>query len=182
MDKPELLLEQLKSEREELYKRKQELQQSIDAYYRRARREALDTVKYAYLKQLSDITEQISWVKRRITHPTALPLICDLAQVKPERVPSLVEAIFGEKYNGTPSAEVLTLLREKCIEAMGTLWRREQAVLVSFFALDGGPTMTLREVGNRYGLSGNRIMQIRDKALRKMRHPSRSRMLKDYLD
>lgn len=182
MDKPELLLEKLKSERAELYERKQELQQSVNAYYRRARREALDTVKYAYLKQLSDIDEQISWVKRRITHPTALPMICNLAQVKAERVPSLVEAIFGEKYNGTPSAEVLTSLREKCVEAMGTLWRREQAVLVSCFSLDGGPTMTLREVGDKYGLSGSRIGSMRDRALRKMRHPSRSRMLKDYLD
>jgi len=181
MDKPELLLEQLKSERAELYERKREMQNSIDAYYRRARREALDNVNYVYLKQLSDINEQISWIKRRITHPTALPMICNLAQVKAERAPFLVEAIFGEKYNGTPSDEVLMSLREKCIEVLKTLWTREQAVLVSCFALDGGPPMTLREVGDKYGLSGNRIAQMRDKALRRMRHPSRSRMLKDYL-
>jgi len=182
MDKPERLLEQLKSERAELYERQREMQNSIDAYYRRARREAKENVKYVYLQKIDDNDEQISWIKRRITHPTALPMICDLAQVKAERVPSLFEAIFGEKYFGNPSTEVLMSLREKCIEVMRTLRRREQAVLVTCFALDGGPPMTLREVGDKYGLSGNRIAQMRDKALRKMRHPSRSRMLKDYLN
>jgi len=173
MDNPEQILEQLRSEKAELIERKRGMFASIRNVSRLDLREALDQVNDVYLKHLSDINEQIYWNQCRITHPTALPMfICDLAQVRAERVQILVEAIFGEKYSN-PSAEVLMTLREICKEVLRGLSPREQTVLVTCFALDGGPKMTLREVGEKYGLSGPRIAQMRDKALRKMRHPLR---------
>ena len=181
MGNPELEIERLKAEKADLYERKRETERLINAHYSMAKREALDGVKYTYLKWFQEINEQISWNRRRITHPNALPMICDLDQVKAERLLSLVEAIFGEKSTGVPSAEVLRSLREKCLEVMRTLSRQDQAILFIYFALDGGPLLSLRKVGDRYGLSGDRIMQLRNKALRRMRHPSRSRKLKDYL-
>lgn len=181
MEKPELTLEKLKAEHVELYERKREMLASISAYYRRARRETLETVRYAFIRREMDIIEQIAWCHRRITHPEALPMICDLDQVKAERLPPLVEAIFGDKATIKWSNETIMSLRDRCIEAMGTLFLKEQAALFTCFSLGGGPPMTLREVGEKYGLSGERIRGIRDKALRKMRHPTRSRLLKDYL-
>ena len=74
------------------------------------------------------------------------------------------------------------LLREQLQEVLGTLTEREQKVLRLRFGLDDGRTRTLEEVGKEFNVTRERIRQIEAKALRKLRHPSRSRKLKDYLE
>lgn len=79
-------------------------------------------------------------------------------------------------------AAAATLLREQLEEVLGTLTEREQKVLKLRFGLDDGKARTLEEVGKEFNVTRERIRQIEAKALRKLRHPSRSRKLKDYLD
>ncbi len=79
-------------------------------------------------------------------------------------------------------AAAFTLLREQLKEVLGTLTEREQKVLRLRFGLDDGRARTLEEVGKEFNVTRERIRQIEAKALRKLRHPSRSRKLKDYLD
>ena len=68
------------------------------------------------------------------------------------------------------------------VAVLGTLTEREQKVLRLRFGLDDGRARTLEEVGKEFNVTRERIRQIEAKALRKLRHPSRSRKLKDYLD
>jgi RNA polymerase primary sigma factor len=79
-------------------------------------------------------------------------------------------------------AAAFTLLKEQLVEVLGTLTEREQKVLRLRFGLDDGRARTLEEVGTVFNVTRERIRQIEAKALRKLRHPSRSRKLKDYLD
>ena len=79
-------------------------------------------------------------------------------------------------------AAAFTLLKEQLGEVLGTLTDREQKVLKLRFGLDDGRTRTLEEVGKEFNVTRERIRQIEAKALRKLRHPSRSRKLKDYLE
>ena len=79
-------------------------------------------------------------------------------------------------------AAAFTLLKEQLIEVLGTLTEREQKVLRLRFGLDDGRARTLEEVGKEFDVPRERIRQIEAKALRKLRHPSRSRKLRDYLD
>ncbi len=79
-------------------------------------------------------------------------------------------------------AAAFTLLKEQLVEVLGTLTEREQKVLRLRFGLDDGRARTLEEVGKEFSVTRERIRQIEAKALRKLRHPSRSRKLKDYLD
>ena len=79
-------------------------------------------------------------------------------------------------------AAAFTLLKEQLVEVLGTLTEREQKVLFLRFGLDDGRARTLEEVGKEFDVTRERIRQIEAKALRKLRHPSRSRKLKDYLD
>ena len=79
-------------------------------------------------------------------------------------------------------AAAFTLLKEQLVEVLGTLTEREQKVLRLRFGLDDGRARTLEEVGKEFNVTRECIRQIEAKALRKLRHPSRSRKLKDYLD
>ena len=79
-------------------------------------------------------------------------------------------------------AAAFTLLKEQLVEVLGTLTDREQKVLRLRFGLDDGRARTLEEVGKEFNVTRERIRQIEAKALRKLRHPSRSRKLKDYLE
>jgi RNA polymerase primary sigma factor len=75
-----------------------------------------------------------------------------------------------------------TLLREQLCEVLHTLTPREEQVLKLRFGLEDGRTRTLEEVGQQFNITRERIRQIEAKALRKLRHPSRSKRLKDFLD
>lgn len=79
-------------------------------------------------------------------------------------------------------AAAFTLLKEQLVEVLGTLTEREQKVLRLRFGLDDGRARTLEEVGKEFNVTRERIRQIEAKALRKLRHPSRSRKLRDYLE
>ncbi len=79
-------------------------------------------------------------------------------------------------------AAAFTLLKEQLVEVLDTLTDREKKVLTLRFGLDDGKARTLEEVGREFDVTRERIRQIEAKALRKLRHPSRSRKLKDYLE
>lgn len=91
---------------------------------------------------------------------------------------------FVEDSNALPPSDAATkqLLKEQIDEVLGTLTPREQRVLQLRFGLEDGRSRTLEEVGKEFGVTRERIRQIEAKALRKLRHPSRSRRLKDYLE
>nr|WP_105615080.1 RNA polymerase sigma factor RpoD [Vallitalea okinawensis] len=79
-------------------------------------------------------------------------------------------------------AAAFTLLKEQLVDVLDTLTEREQKVLRLRFGLDDGRARTLEEVGKEFNVTRERIRQIEAKALRKLRHPSRSKKLKDYLE
>ena len=79
-------------------------------------------------------------------------------------------------------AAAFTLLKEQLIDVLDTLTEREEKVLRLRFGLDDGRARTLEEVGKEFNVTRERIRQIEAKALRKLRHPSRSKKLKDYLE
>ena len=79
-------------------------------------------------------------------------------------------------------AAAFTMLKEQLINVLDTLTPREEKVLRLRFGLDDGRARTLEEVGREFSVTRERIRQIEAKALRKLRHPSRSKKLKDYLD
>jgi RNA polymerase primary sigma factor len=91
---------------------------------------------------------------------------------------------FIEDHDARAPAEEasFTLLREQLDDVLKTLTEREQKVLRLRFGLDDGRARTLEEVGQQFGVTRERIRQIEAKTLRKLRHPSRSKKLKDYLE
>ena len=76
----------------------------------------------------------------------------------------------------------LMLLKEQLEEVLDTLTEREERVLRLRFGLDDGRARTLEEVGQNFGVTRERIRQIESKTMSKLRHPSRSQVLRDYLD
>ncbi|MDY3072844.1 MAG: sigma-70 family RNA polymerase sigma factor, partial [Eubacteriales bacterium] len=79
-------------------------------------------------------------------------------------------------------AASFTLLREQLVDVLSTLTPREEKVLKLRFGVEDGRTRTLEEVGREFNVTRERIRQIEAKALRKLRHPSRSKRLKDFLN
>lgn len=94
----------------------------------------------------------------------------------------LGDFIEDEDAQAPDEAASYILLKEQLEEVLETLTPREAKVLRLRFGLDDGRSRTLEEVGQEFGVTRERIRQIEAKALRKLRHPSRSRKLKDYLD
>ena len=95
---------------------------------------------------------------------------------------SLGDFIEDNKVLAPADAASRKMLKEQMDDVLGTLSERERQVLAMRFGLDDGRTRTLEEVGKAFGVTRERIRQIEAKALRKLRHPSRSKKLKDYLD
>lgn len=94
----------------------------------------------------------------------------------------LGDFIRDERMPVPAEAATYTVLREQLVEVLSTLTEREQRVICLRFGLNDGRARTLEEVGKEFNVTRERIRQIEAKALRKMRHPSRSRKLRDYLD
>ena len=94
----------------------------------------------------------------------------------------LGDFIQDENAPAPSDAAAYTLLKEQLQDVLGTLTEGEQKVLILRFGLEDGRARTLEEVGKEFNVTRERIRQIEAKALRKLRHPSRSRKLKDYLE
>lgn len=94
----------------------------------------------------------------------------------------LGDFIPDEDVPAPADAAAFSMLKEQLVEVLGTLTDREQKVLKLRFGLEDGRARTLEEVGKEFDVTRERIRQIEAKALRKLRHPSRSRKLKDYLE
>ena len=102
--------------------------------------------------------------------------------VREEEDSHLVDFIQDEKMSFLQDEASFVFLHEQLMEVLKTLTPREQQVLSLRFGLYDGQPRTLEEVGKQFHVTRERIRQIEDKALRKLRHPSRSRKLKDYLE
>lgn len=94
----------------------------------------------------------------------------------------LGDFIPDEDTQAPSEAATFTMLKEQLVEVLDTLTEREQKVLRLRFGLDDGRARTLEEVGKEFDVTRERIRQIEAKALRKLRHPSRSKKLKDFLE
>jgi len=119
--------------------------------------------------------------------------VAEIIRIAPE--PVSLETPIGEEEDShlsdfiedqeaiSPSeAAANTILREKIEETLNNLTPRERDVLKMRFGLDDGHSRTLEEVGRHFKVTRERIRQIEAKALKKLRHPSRSRKLRDYLE
>ena len=151
---------------------------------------------------------KVSRVSRQLLqergHEASAEEIAEVIGMSPEKVreimkiaqdPVSLETPIGEEEDShlgdfipdddTPApadAASYALLREQLCEVLHTLTPREEHVLKLRFGLDDGRTRTLEEVGKEFNITRERIRQIEAKALRKLRHPSRSKRLRDYLD
>ncbi len=94
---------------------------------------------------------------------------------------SLGDFIEDESVIGPADAATLQLLREEMDQILNSLTRRERLVLKLRYGLEDGRARTLEEVGEKFGVTRERVRQIESRALQKLRHPTRSRKLKDYL-
>jgi RNA polymerase primary sigma factor len=113
---------------------------------------------------------KVSWQPLSLEHPVG------------EEEDSELGSFIEDDSNPTPPQSVYdNLLREKVEEVLATLTPREARILRLRFGLQNGRSYTLEEVGQKFGLTRERIRQIEGKALRRLRHPRRSRQLKDYL-
>lgn len=143
------------------------------------------------------------WLSETGSEPSleqiAVAMDLSLEQVKQikeaSQEPISLETPIGEQYDSNlgdfiedtetlapTDAAVTQLLKEQLSQALHTLTEREERVLRLRFGLDDGRTRTLEEVGHIFGVTRERIRQIQFTAIRKLRHPSRSQHLRDYLD
>jgi len=116
---------------------------------------------------------------REILKVSADPISLD-TPIGEEDDSHLGDFIKDDTIVGPEDAAAYAMLQEQISKLLGTLTEREQRVLTLRFGLDDGRTRTLEEVGKEFNVTRERIRQIEAKALRKLRHPSRSRMLKGY--
>ncbi len=152
------------------------------------------------IRQMYKTTHELEQKHGRVPTPRelALELGLDLRKVqwilKVSWLPLSLESPVGEdedselgmfiedELSPTPmQAACQSMLKEKVDEVLGTLSPREARVLRMRFGLDNGTPYTLEEVGEKFGLTRERIRQIEGKALRRLRHPRRARQLKEYL-
>ncbi len=90
--------------------------------------------------------------------------------------------VLEDVNEATPDAELMRdSLQRELQRSLSTLTQREADVIVLYFGLNGGPAMTLEEIGNKYSLTRERVRQIKEKATRRLRHSSRSSALRPYL-
>ena len=128
-------------------------------------------------KQMNMPVERVREIQKISLEPVSLE-----TPIGEEEDSHLGDFIQDDNVPVPAEAAAFTLLREQLEEVLGTLTEREQKVLKLRFGLEDGRARTLEEVGKEFKVTRERIRQIEAKALRKLRHPSRSRKLKDYLE
>lgn len=122
-------------------------------------------------------TTKVEWMMRVSWLPLSLE-----SPINDDEEDSELGMFIEDQVTPTPSQSTYSnLLREKVQEVLDTLPPREARILRLRFGLDNGRAYTLEEVGQKFGLTRERIRQIESKALRRLRHPRRARQLKDYL-
>jgi len=130
------------------------------------------------IAELMDMTiEQINQIIEASHEPVSLS-----TPIGDEGDSSLSDFIEDTEALAPSDAAMSQMLKEQLGEALGTLTDREEQILRLRFGLDDGRARTLEEIGHIFGVTRERIRQIQFKAIRKLRHPSRSMQLKDYLD
>ncbi len=128
-------------------------------------------------KQMNMPVERVREIQKISLEPVSLE-----TPIGEEEDSHLGDFIQDDNVPVPAEAAAFTLLREQLEEVLSTLTDREQKVLKLRFGLEDGRARTLEEVGKEFKVTRERIRQIEAKALRKLRHPSRSRKLKDYLE
>ena len=131
-----------------------------------------------------EVAERLGWTAARIKSVKSVarePISLE-TPIGEEEDSILGDFIEDKDVENPASQTAFTLLQEQLSEVLQTLPRREQEVLKMRFGLDDGYSLTLEEVGLHFNVTRERIRQIEAKALRRLRHPKRSRRLKDYLD
>ncbi len=135
--------------------------------------ESLDPAQEHHLKVAASKVRDIT---RMVQEPMSLEM-----PIGSEESSSLGDFIEDESVPGPADETSQNLLREQMKDILDSLSPRERHVLKLRFGLDDGQSRTLEEVGQKFGVTRERVRQIEAKALRKLRHPMRSRKLKDYL-
>ncbi len=155
--------------------------ETINRLLRISRRLAQEYGREPTSKEIAKEMEVSSEKVREIVKVSQLPISLE-SPVGEEEDSPLGNSI--EDRNALPPVDIASkqLLKEQIEDALGTLTPREQRVLQLRFGLEDGRSRTLEEVGVEFNVTRERIRQIEAKALRKLRHPSRSRKLKDYLE
>ena len=128
-------------------------------------------------KEMSLTVEKVREIMKIAQEPVSLE-----TPIGEEEDSHLGDFIPDDDAPAPSEAAAFTLLKEQLIDVLDTLTPREEKVLRLRFGLDDGRARTLEEVGKEFNVTRERIRQIEAKALRKLRHPSRSKKLKDYLD
>lgn len=128
-------------------------------------------------EQIGINTNKVEWMMRVSWLPLSLE-----SPINDDEEDSELGMFIEDKVTPTPlQSTYQNLLREKVQEVLDTLPPREARILRLRFGLENGRAYTLEEVGQKFGLTRERIRQIESKALRRLRHPRRARQLKDYL-
>lgn len=128
-------------------------------------------------KEMSMTVEKVREIMKISQEPVSLE-----TPIGEEEDSHLGDFIPDDDVPAPAEAAAFTLLKEQLLDVLDTLTPREEKVLRLRFGLDDGRARTLEEVGREFSVTRERIRQIEAKALRKLRHPSRSKKLKDYLD
>ena len=121
--------------------------------------------------------EKVREIQRVAQEPVSLE-----TPIGEEEDSHLGDFIPDEGASEPSEAASFTLLKEQLMDVLSTLTPREEKVLKLRFGIEDGRTRTLEEVGKEFNVTRERIRQIEAKALRKLRHPSRSKKLKDFLN
>ena len=155
--------------------------ETINKLLRLSRRLAQEYGREPTSKEIGDKMGLSSEKVREIVKVAQLPISLELPMGEEE---DSHLGDFIEDRNAMPPVDAASkqLLKEQIDEVLSSLTRREQRVLQLRFGLEDGRSRTLEEVGQEFKVTRERIRQIEAKALRKLRHPSRSRKLKDYLE
>lgn len=128
-------------------------------------------------KEMGISEEKVREIQKIAQEPVSLE-----TPIGEEENSHLGDFIPDDEVPAPAEAAAFTLLKEQLLGVLDTLTPREEKVLRLRFGLDDGKARTLEEVGKEFNVTRERIRQIEAKALRKLRHPSRSKKLKDYLD